>query len=186
MTMTSSKRYWHRIVVLLVSLAAATFVLGGCSTMFPSQRKAQPGPSVQPLSDEQARAQVVDSARELVKAAKLTVNRATFAWEWCNDQGDPPYHGRVDVAFAVPQGVDGSAFSKQVAATAAQQPGWAPGPPPGMHPFGDVVHKGGVMVIIGPGHYPEVGALELSGECRNMNDHRKDTDFRDITDELRS
>ncbi|PRC53906.1 hypothetical protein C6A85_51450, partial [Mycobacterium sp. ITM-2017-0098] len=77
------------------------------------------------------------------------------------------------------------AVSKRIAATAAQQPGWAAGPPPGLQPTGDVVHTGGVMVGIGPGNYPERGAVQIFGECRNMNDHRGDNQIVDITDEVR-
>ena len=149
----------------------------------PQSGSAQPGPSVQPVSDEQSRAQVVDPARQVVKAAKLEITYATFAWESCNDQGDPPYHGRVDVAFVVPPGVDAKVLSQQVAATAGGLPGWAPGPPPDMHPFGDLAHKGNVMVIVGPGNYPDRGELQVFGECRNMNKH--DTALKEITDELK-
>ena len=157
--------------------------------MFPSQRKAQAGPahagpSAQPLSDEQARAQVVDPAREVVKAAGLQITYATFEWESCNDQGDPPYQGRVDVAFVIPPGVDAQVLSKQVAATAAQQPGWAPGAPPDMHLFGELAHKGNVAVTVGPGNYPDRGSVQLIGECRNTNDHHH-SGRDEITEELR-
>jgi hypothetical protein len=153
--------------------------------MFPSQRKASAGPSVQPLSDDEARAQVVDPAREVVKAANLEITYATFEWESCNDQGDPPYHGRVDVIFTVPPGVDPSTLRKQVAASAAAQPGWAPGAPPDMHPFGDLAHKGNVMVIVGPANYPERSAVRIFGECRNMSDHRGHTGPFEVTDQVR-
>ncbi|PRC50552.1 hypothetical protein C6A85_68805, partial [Mycobacterium sp. ITM-2017-0098] len=95
---------------------------------------------------EQSRAEVVDAARELVQAAELRITYASFQWEWCNDQGEPPFRGRVDLAWEVPVGETSPAVSKRIAATAAQQPGWAAGPPPGLQPTGDVVHTGGVMV----------------------------------------
>lgn len=143
------------------------------------------GPTAPPPSDEQSRAEVVDAAKELVQVAGLRITYASFQWEWCNDQGEPPFHGRVDLAWEVPAGTTGQAFSEQIAATAARQPGWAPGPPPGFQPAGDVVHKGGVMVVVGPGNYPERGAVQVFGECRNMNDHRDDNQIVDITGEIR-
>ncbi len=154
--------------------------------MSPSAHDTQAsGPTTPPPSDEQSRAEVVDAAKQLVRAANLRITYASFQWEWCNDQGDPPFHGRVDVAWEVAAGSTSQVLSKQIAATAAQQPGWAPGPPPGFQPAGDVVHKGGVMVIVGPGNYPERGAVQIFGECRNMNDHRSDNQVVDITAEVR-
>ncbi len=154
--------------------------------MFPSHRKSEAGPAIQPLSDDESRAQVVDPARQLAAAAGLNVTNATFGWEWCNDQGDPPYHGRVDVAFKLPPEVtDKTAYFQKIAAQAAKLPGWAPGPPPGLNPYGEVAHSGGTMMIIGVGNYPENGEIQVFGECRNMNDHRTDSEFHGITDEVR-
>lgn len=143
------------------------------------------GPTTPSPSDEQSRAEVVDAATQLVRAANLQITYASFQWEWCNDQGEPPFHGRVDLAWVVPAGATSQMLSKQIAATAAQQPGWASGPPPGMQSAGEVVHRGGVMVVIGPGNYPDRGAVQIFGECRNMNDHRGDNEIADITDEVR-
>ncbi|WNG87777.1 hypothetical protein C6A87_000300 [Mycobacterium sp. ITM-2016-00317] len=152
--------------------------------MSPSEQSTPQGsgPSVPPPTDQQSRAQVVDIAKEVVRAANLRVTYASFQWEWCDDQGEPPYHGRVDLAFETP--VDRS-VSRQIAEALAGQPGWAPGPPPGSQPAGDAVHKGAVMVLVGPGHYPDRGAVEIYGECRNTNDHRDDTELTDITTEIR-
>lgn len=152
----------------------------------PPQDTASATPSAQDLPDAEARAQVVDAAKEIARAANLRVTYATFEWEWCNDQGEPPYHGRVDVAYEVPQGTESAAMAKQVAAVAARQPGWAPGPPPGLNPYGEVVHKGGVMAIASVGNYPERGSLQIFGECRNMNDHRDDSALHDITGEVQT
>ncbi|WP_343571957.1 hypothetical protein [Mycobacterium sp.] len=153
--------------------------------MSPSQRNAHAGPSVQPLSDEQARAQVVGPAREVVKAANLDITYATFEWSSCNDQGDPPYQGEVNVAFVVPPGADAQTLSRQAAAAVAKQPGWAAGAPAGMHLFGELAHKGNVVAIVGSGNYPERGSVQVLGECRNMSDHHGHTGPFEITDQLR-
>ncbi len=92
----------------------------------PPEDTASATPSAQGLPDDQARAQVVDAAKEIAQAANLRVTYATFEWEWCNDQGEPPYHGRVDVANEVPAGTESAAMAKQVATVAARQPGGRP------------------------------------------------------------
>ena len=163
-------------------------LVGGCSSSSPSPKAAPPATSTPQglLDDAESRAQVVDAAKEITRAANLRVTYATFEWEWCNDQGEPPYHGRVDVAYEVPAGVDSASMARQVAAAAAGQPAWAQGPPPGFRPYGEVVHKGGVMAIAGPGNYPERGSLQIFGECRNMTDHQGDSALEDITGDVQS
>lgn len=149
--------------------------------MFPFHRDE---PEATPISDEDSRAQVVDAAKELVRAANLDVTYANLQWEWCNDQGEPPFRTKIEIAFVVPPGMTAQEFGATVASTAAAQPGWAPGPPPGNHAAGDIVRKGGVWAVVGPGNYPQRGGIEIFGECRNMNDHR-DTAGVEITAEVR-
>ncbi|KZS56220.1 hypothetical protein [Mycobacterium ostraviense] len=137
-----------------------------------------------PLSDEQAMAQVIEPAKQIAKVAGLQDVSGEFGWESCNDQGDPPYRGRVNVKFNVPAGMDHNAYFEQVAATMVAH-GWLTGPPPGLRPFGTAIHKDGVMAIIGVS--PFLGAdgdVELSGECRNMGDHRH-ARWLNISDQLR-
>lgn len=149
--------------------------------MFPFKRDRQ---EPTPISDEESRAQVVDAAKAITAAAGLDVTYANYQWEWCNDQGEPPYRSRVDIAFVVPPGTTNIDASKTVATTVAAQPGWAAGTPPGIHTAGDAVHKGNVWAVIGPGNYPERGGIRIFGECRNMNDHRNSGGV-EITDEIR-
>ena len=60
----------------------------------------------EPLSDEQTMTQVVEAARQIVLAARLNDVTGGFLFEACNDQGRPPYRGRVDMSFAVPHDVE--------------------------------------------------------------------------------
>jgi hypothetical protein len=65
--------------------------------------------------------------------------------------------------------------------------GWSDGPPPGLQPYGTVIHKDRIMAIIQPGPNPGWNKIQLSGECRNMTDHRNDpTGWIDITDQMRA
>ena len=110
-----------------------------------------------------------------------------FAFESCNDQGEPPYRGVAEVGFLLPKDMEPEKYFAQIAKTMVGQ-GWTDGPPPGLKPFGTVIHKGGVMVIMAQHPtYRENGYAQLSGECRNMVDHHNDrkTIAVDITDQLR-
>src|ERR1700761_5170779 len=89
----------------LGALIAVVVVLGGCSRMSPSSG-SDPDHPAHPLSNEQAIAQVVEPAKQIAKVAALQGPSGTFSWESCNDQGRPPYRGRVDMTFSVPAGTD--------------------------------------------------------------------------------
>jgi hypothetical protein len=138
-----------------------------------------------PFSDEQAVAQVVDPAKQIAKVAALQAISGGFSWESCNDQGAPPYRGRVDMTFQVPTGADRNAYFEQIAKT-MEANGWSAGPPPGQHVFGTAIHREGVLASIGISPFLGAdGAVQLFGECRNMGSHRTDNGF-SIKDQLRS
>jgi hypothetical protein len=151
--------------------------------MFPRQPDS-PEPSL--LSDEEAMAQVVEPARQIVRAAGLQDVTGGFAFESCNDQGAPPFRGRVEMSFAMPASVEPDDYFKGIAVTMAGQ-GWADGPPPGTCPSGVVIHTATVMAIIGRAAVVGRGSVQLCGVCRNMTDHRYDgkTVGTVITDQLR-
>jgi hypothetical protein len=143
--------------------------------------------SVVPMSDDEAMAQVVDPAKQIVNAAGLQEPTGGFAFESCNDQGEPPYRPVAEVGFLLPKDMEPEKYFAQIAKTMVGR-GWTDGPPLGLKPFGTVVHKGSVMVIMAQHPtYRENGYAQLSGECRNMVDHNNDgkTTAVDITDQLR-
>lgn len=69
-------------------------------------------------------------------------------------------------------------------------PGTLGDPPrlPGRKPYGTVIHRDGVMVVMGSGNVDGLLEFTISGECRNTTDHRDDgkTAGRDVTGELLS
>lgn len=65
----------------------------------------------------------------------------------------------------------------------AKQPGWGTGAAPGMRPHGENLHKDNITITMGPAPN-NGGSIQLLGECRNMNDHRNDSGWHDITDEI--
>lgn len=131
-------------------------------------------PSADPLSDEQAMAQVIDLAAQIAKTADLQHVSGGFSFESCNDQGDPPYRARVDMTFDVPAGVERNAYFEQIAATMVAH-GWSAGPQQGKQPFGTVIRKDGVWAEIWVSPFMGAdGAVQIFGECRNVTDHRGD------------
>src|SRR6185312_933530 len=102
-------------------------------------------PVTEPLSDEQAMAQVVEAARQIVRAAGLREVTGGFLFESCNDQGIPPYRGRVEMSFALPHGVEPEAHIETAMAVFGRA-------------CGDATR----------------GAAQVCGQCRNMTDHRHD------------
>ncbi|ORB88263.1 hypothetical protein [Mycobacterium persicum] len=102
------RNVWHGRMTVV-------FVLRGCSLIYPFANDADH--PEHPLADEQAMAQVIEPAKQIAKIAGLQDVPGGSSWESCNDQGDPPYRGRVDMTFIVPLGIDHSAYFEQVAAT---------------------------------------------------------------------
>jgi hypothetical protein len=99
------------------------------------------------LSDEQVMAQVVSAAREIVQEAGLSEVTGGFVFEACNDQGAPPYRGRVDMSFAVAGGVETEQQCREIAEAMVRR-GWTRGAPSGKRPFGVAVHSEEAMAII--------------------------------------
>ena len=95
-----------------------------------SRHQSADGPHEPPtlLSDEEAMAQVVEAARQIVGSARLEDVTGAFRFESCNDQGEPPYRGRVDMSFVMSDGVEPDGFFEQIVATMVGH-GWSAGPP---------------------------------------------------------
>jgi hypothetical protein len=146
-----------------------------------------PEPPPPPLSDEQTMAQVVEPARHIVRAAGLRDVTGGFMFESCNDQGEPPYRGRVEMSFAMPDGVEPDAYFNQIVVTMVGE-GWTEGPPPGKCPVGVAIHTETVMAIISSASGARTrGLIHVCGQCRNITDHCIDgaTIGTAITDRLR-
>lgn len=170
-------------MIRLLSTLLIVLALGGCHMS--DSGPAQDNPYDEPenaLSDEQTRAQVVDPAVAVVRAVKLDDVTGGFSFGSCNDQGEPPFQGRVEVAFKLP--ADPSAVYAQIRDALVAQ-GWASGAPAGQMVHGDSLNRDGVTAAVGPRSAdPGYGALQIYGECRNMGDHGSDGPV-GITDQLR-
>ena len=176
-------------VALIAAVFAAALLLGGC---IPVAHKlhSSGGDSIDhpahPLSDDATIAQVVEPAKQIVAVAGLQGVRAGFDFVSCNDQGDPPYQGKVVLAFDLPPGANPDEYFKTIAAKLVAV-GWTDGSPPGQHLAGTVVNKDGVSASMGPMPWrPGKGSIDLYGECRNMTDHHHDDPHGiDVTSKIR-
>jgi hypothetical protein len=54
------------------------------------------------VANSDYRAQVVDAARDIITVLHGEVTEATFSYESCNDQGEAPFRGVVDLSFWMP------------------------------------------------------------------------------------
>ncbi|MEZ0357648.1 hypothetical protein [Mycobacterium sp. SA01] len=149
---------------------------------------AAPGPTLTPLSDDEAQAQLTQLGKAIVSAAQLQNVDAGFAFSSCNDQGDPPHQGSLEIGFTVPSGQSPDAYLNQVAAHMTSL-GWVDGAPPGKTYVGKVLSMGGIAAQLRPPTVNDPKAvISIDGECRNMTDHKTDGkgNGHDVTAEVTS
>jgi hypothetical protein len=186
-TITERSHQWSRQARLAVAVTVVMLV-GGCALVMskPHSSGSSTNPwddSAHPLTDDQTRAQVVEPAKQIVAAADLQGVSAGFSFASCNDQGDPPYQGRVVMDFLL-HGDPDEYFHKVRAAMMAN--GWKYGAPPGQHFHGTTLNKDGVtanMAFVPSDH--SYGEIILYGECRNTTASRDNRGV-DITNQLRA
>lgn len=144
-----------------------------------------PPPTAAP-GDDAAKSELIALARRIVAVAGLRDVDAGFSFTSCNDQGEPPYQGSLEIGFAIPAGQPADGYFTRIAA-AMQADGWGQGPPPGSSYVGRVLGRGGVVAQFRPPTaYDPKGVVHLYGECRTMTDHRTDgkTNGQNVTAEV--
>lgn len=138
-----------------------------------------------PITDEQARQQVVEPGRQFVAAGDLKTVSGLYLLKSCTTEEKPPYQGALYLNFDVPPIAETPVYFRRIA-RAMTELGWREGLPPGRHPGGHTLVKNGlVAVFYRDPDRPGRGLLQIWGECRAMTDHRLDTTgFIDVTAEL--
>jgi len=138
-----------------------------------------------PVTDDQSEAQVVESAKQVVALAGLQTASAGYSLMSCKDRESPPYQGAIYLTFALPAAARADAYFPAIAATLVTH-GWTEGIPPNDQPFAEILSKDGVTVIVyRQSDDPSLGVARVYGQCRNVNDHRKDTTtWIDVTDQF--
>jgi hypothetical protein len=190
MTITTENGHPRRWLRIAAAGAFVAVTLGGCAVSFPDMHlpghpASRPSSSnssddsAHPLSDDQAMAQVVELAKQVVAAAKLDGVTGGFSFSSCNDQGDPPYRGEVTMTFLIHGDPD---VYFETVEQAMFNSGWDQGPIPGQVLHGSTLHKDGVtanMSYLPSDHaYAE---MFIYGECRvtanHHDDNPRDTDI---------
>ncbi|HZA09241.1 hypothetical protein [Mycobacterium sp.] len=161
-------------VRLLVGALMVSLVLGGALVLTHALRS--PSDTINhpahPLTDDQARAQVVESARQIVAITQLRRASGGYTFLSCKNESDPPYQGAANMTFELPG--DAVGYFQRIADTLAAR-GWSEGLPPNQYAFGKTLSKDGVTAIFyRSSDYLNVGIVKLYGECRNMSNHRND------------
>ena len=148
-----------------------------------SERDGNATAPVDPLSDAQATTEVVDAAGQVVGYAGLRDADGAYTFASCVNEQDPPYQAVVVMNFSLPQG-NPVRYLREVA-TAMTQRGWREAPTAAEH-FGHKLTKAGVTAVFHQSDtHRELATMRISGECRNMTDHRADDPaWRELTDQL--
>lgn len=177
-----------RVRALIAAALAVSLLLGGAflvvSRLRPPVSDSLDHPA-NPATDAATATQVVEPAKEIVTLAGLHTASAGYLLMSCKNENDPPYQGAIYLTFRLPTGARADAYFKTLAATLLTH-GWTEGTPPNEHAFGKRLSKDAVTAIIYPqSDDPSVGVLRAYGECRNVNDHRRDaTGWIDITNQF--
>jgi hypothetical protein len=180
--MTTLRRSQRHVVLALTALIAALAAAGGL--LWLSDRRAdEVRPQGEPMSDAQAAAQVVASAKQIVSTAQLRDASGGYAFVSCQNANEPPYQVTVYMTFRLPQS-NSVKYLRDVAASLIAH-GWAPAASTSEH-FGQKLTRDGVTAIFYRSvNEPDFATMRLYGECRNTADHRSDNPvWREVTDQL--
>lgn len=172
--------------VLLIAAALLVSLAFGLSFVamhrFRDLRGEAVDPVAHPLTDEQAKRQVLEPAGEITATGKLKGISASYLLMSCTNADDPPYQGAVYLNFDVP-GVMATPQYFAAIATAMTAKGWTEATPPGGHPGGRTLTRNGVTAIyFRNSDKADRATMQIYGECRNTTDHRSDpTGWVDVT-----
>ena len=170
---------------LLLAALAMALVLGVGAVVIYSSPDDEVGAlgGAGPLTDEQARDQVVGSARQIVSTASLRGVTGGYTFLSCKNEHDPPYQAAVYLTFHMPETNSVRRINEIAAAMVAH--GWRQAPTMGEH-FGKKLTKDGVTSTFHRNlDVADFGTMRIYGECRNMTDHRRDNPaWTDIGDRL--
>ena len=167
------------------ALAGVALAAASCfSTASEAPKIAPSKPPTVPMPDPASMQQVILPAREFVILNQLQDVTGTFGWVACGGQNEALYYGEVQLLFALPDGIAEDRYIKQIVKMMVSH-GWMDGPVEGDRSFGTLLHTNEVRAAIsGDGAvYRELGKVRLSGECRNMDDHR-DAASVNVTDQV--
>lgn len=160
-------------------MAVVAVVLSGCAEVR------------HPISPEEARGEVFDGARDVVTILRPEVKDAQFWYESCNDQGEPPFRGVVQMGLWMPGVAHEQPVDPQPVLHALTTHGWSTDPEAFSH--APTLRKDAVTITVTVAHRPtdgkKIGAhvtVNVNGQCRDTFDHRTDDSILpvDVTPEV--
>jgi hypothetical protein len=170
---------------LLLAALVMSLVLGVAFVVITTSKRDDVGAlgDAAPMTDEQSRDQVLNSAKQIVDVAQLEGVSGSYVFLSCTSLHDPPYQAAVYLNFGLPK--TNSVKRIREIAVAMVAHGWQEAPSMGEH-FGLKLTKAGVTSTFHENpDDARFGAMRIYGECRNTSDHRNDNPaFIDITDQL--
>jgi hypothetical protein len=147
----------------MVTAALLAAFISGCNVMSSGSNHGV----AQPLTPEQSKAQVVDAANDIVRTSQVKVNEANFMRSSCNDQGDAPFRGGVNIFYARPASFADADADVERMTQRLQAEGWTTDTDFKSH--GTVLKKNGVNAVFYPANASSAqGNIELFGECRDV------------------
>jgi hypothetical protein len=159
---------WTLATRIAVAASTIGLVLAGCAETVRN-----------PISPQQARTQAVNAARDIVNALRGQVTEATFSYESCNDQGEPPFRGVAKVAFWLPGIPHNEPADAQAVIKGLVADGWSTDSDFKSH--SPTLRKDNVNIILTVPPRPPAGVelnsharVDVDGECRDTTDHRTD------------
>lgn len=173
----------HRFVVLALTALIAVLAVAGGLLWLHDRRADEVHVQGEPMTDAEAAAQVVASARQIVEVAQLRDASGGYAFVSCQNENEPPYQVTVYMNFSLPQS-NSVKYLGDVAASLVAH-GWARAASTSEH-FGQKLTRDGVTAIFYRSvNETDFATMRLYGECRNTADHRSDNPvWREITDQL--
>ena len=149
---------------LLMATVTAVATVSGCAMV----HKLTDGVS-DPMTPEEAKAQAVAAARDVVKTLQLKDVGATFRYEACSDEGKPPYRGLVQIDYAHAPTYEGSQAEVAAFVEELKRDGWSTDS--GFASHAPSVAKNNVVTLLRPYAPNGSGGIEVRGECRDVTDH---------------
>jgi hypothetical protein len=161
-----------RQLQLLVATVTAVAMISGCSAV----NKFKDG-VLDPMTPDEAKAQVVTAAGEVVKTLQLNDVGATFRYEACSDEGKPPYRGLVQIDYTHSPTYEGSRAEVEAFVDTLRRDGWSTDSGFASHAASLAKHN--VITVLRPFAPNGSGGIEVRGECRDVTDHRGNQDIVD-------
>jgi hypothetical protein len=158
--------------VALVVAALLTSLVLGTAFLVIDNRGADAVGVRDSLTDAQATAAVVDSAKQIINVAQLRDVTGGYAFVSCQNESEPPYQVAMYMNFRLLQG-DSVRYLHDVAAAMTAN-GWSDAPAVAEH-FGYKLTRNGVTsTFYRNPNDANFGSMRLYGECRVGGDHRHD------------